>query len=270
MTEQQLVLIDEVISHWTQLSNKRLLSFKNENSTWLGAISKEYKLYKESTFAHWQSVIHDYPLIIDKAKQVNRATGAAFNSLSLFSIGEVTHSAILAHLLNANADHGQGNLFLRLFLELLGIEAPDSNNWVVTAEEGRVDIMLRRQFPLSVILIENKSNWAADQPYQLYRYWYENIYPTIEDKPIDYGQKNKSKFRVIYMPPSGGKTPLENSLQRPDYLSEPLPPILPMEIECLSFYDFVVRWLELCVPEIPEGNHRLREYIKQYIELWKN
>ena len=270
MTEKQLALIDEVLSDWTQLSNKRLLSIKRESKLWLESFSKRHELCKKRTLVDWQCVISDYPLIIEKAKQVNRATGITFNSLHLFSLGELTHSGILAHLLNTNASHGQGNLFLKLFLGMIGIESPDSDNWVVTAEEGRVDIMLRRQFPLSVILIENKSNWAADQPYQLYRYWYENIYPTIEDKPIDYGQKNKSKFRVIYMPPSGGKAPVENSLQRPDYLSEPLPAVLPMEIECLSFYDFVVRWLGLCVPEIPEGNHRLREYIKQYIEFWKN
>lgn len=68
-------------------------------------------------------------------------------------------------------------------MDLLGIERfSDNENWTVTAEKGRVDILLKRTHPHSVIIIENKSNYANDQENQLYRYWHQEIYKTIQEK----------------------------------------------------------------------------------------
>lgn len=55
-----------------------------------------------------------------------------------------------------------------MFLEYIGFEKDEGNEeWIITAEEGRVDVLLRRQNPLGAVIIENKSNWAGDQPNQL-------------------------------------------------------------------------------------------------------
>ena len=59
--------------------------------------------------------------------------------------------------------HGQGKLFLSAFLEYIGFKKDKGNEeWIVTAEKGRVDVLLRRLNPLGAIIIENKSNWAGD------------------------------------------------------------------------------------------------------------
>lgn len=61
--------------------------------------------------------------------------------------------------------HGQGNSFLQLFLKHIGLDTQDGDEWIFTAEAGRVDVMLKRFHPSSVVIIENKSNWAGDQQF---------------------------------------------------------------------------------------------------------
>lgn len=270
MTEAQLKLAGEIISDWSQMRGDWLENFKKLNEDLMEKFTKQRKEFLDDALLHWKNIVEEFPTFMEEIKEFNRTTGADFNSLKFFEPGETMHSFLVAHLLNPRASHGQGNLFLKKFLELIEIESPETKNWAVTAEEGRVDIMLKRKHPHSIIIIENKSNWAGDQPNQLYRYWHENIYTALKDRPIDYAQQNKVRYRVIYLPPNDSKQPEGNSLERPAYLDEQLPLKLPMDVELRTFSGFVVQWLELCIPEIPDSNYRLREYVKQYIELWKN
>lgn len=115
------------------------------------------------------------------AEQVRNGTeGHLFNVFALWNrlsgIGETLHSRLLHFLLSDDPMHGQKDKFLMKFLEMAGIEDPQEGTWYATAETGRVDVMLKRTNPYSVIIVENKSNWAGDQSNQLYRYWYENMY----------------------------------------------------------------------------------------------
>lgn len=112
-----------------------------------------------------------------------RATGGHFNLFQILGIGHYevkTHSPILAELLNPRGRHGQGDVFLNLFLTKLDIDkaAFDPARTRVECERyigpktetagGQIDIVvedgIRRR-----ILIENKI-YASDQENQLLRY----------------------------------------------------------------------------------------------------
>ena len=106
------------------------------------------------------------------------------------------HSFLIANIINPNSEHGQGDLFLKSLLKKLDIEVYENDNWIVTAEIGRIDILIKRENPHTVIVIENKSNYAIDQENQIYRYWYQEIYlPNKKQlKPI-----SEENYHIIYL-----------------------------------------------------------------------
>lgn len=223
------------------------------------------ELYLPEVISRWMSL---------KAVQEkkNKDCGHLFNPLALIDIGETTHSLLLGDLLNPNGSHGQGRILLHAFLQHINVPNPKDGNWMISIEkEGRVDICLWRKSPASVILIENKSNGAVDQPNQLYRYWHEKIqkpYPLL-----DYSiSENKQSFQIIYLPPTAGKHPTRHSLQRPDYLNASrLPKTLNeagVTIKVLTFRDHITAWLGYCDQLIPSSNTRLRTHLQFYKELW--
>jgi len=220
-----------------------------------------------NSFADNLVEIHDQALI------KNKETSCDFNMLELFHIGETQHSFLLAYFLNPNAEHGQKHLFLNVFLDLLKIERLNNNeNWIVTAEKGRVDVLLKRTQPHSVIVIENKSNYATDQNHQLYRYWYQEIYKTIRERPssddlILYPPERF--YQLLYLSPEHWKIPNTNTLTRPAGWDNTLPEKVPLSTKHLLFSDFVCEWLSKSLDLLPKDNHRIREYVKQYIEYWK-
>jgi hypothetical protein len=115
-----------------------------------------------------------------------------------------THSALLAYLLDVNGNHGQGALFLNLFLGLLGerarnlgapVEFPkaDLAGWHCRSEValpagwGQVDILLTG--PRCLVVIENKV-YASDGGSQLNRYW-------------RYARTQGVPFVLVYLTPHG-------------------------------------------------------------------
>jgi len=98
-----------------------------------------------------------------------------FNVFSLFGVetDEVRHSRFLAWLLDATSDHGQGNVFLRSFVEScrLNIAPNDLDRYRVQTEfsgvESIVDVMVchRGKF---LIYLENKV-FAQEGPDQIDR-----------------------------------------------------------------------------------------------------
>lgn len=88
---------------------------------------------------------------------------------------ETTHSAILAEWLNPKVSHGQGDLFLRLFLAIVDANfaqifhsSKASTKTEYSTPNGRLDILIEDNVGNAVI-IENK-NYANDQDAQLKRY----------------------------------------------------------------------------------------------------
>lgn len=217
------------------------------------------------------ALIERFQQFSKEACERNKLNSGELNFFRLFPLGETGHSYQLAKFLNPYAEHGQGKLFLMEFLKMLRIAEPEKGQWIVTAEKGRIDVLLKRRAPRSAVIIENKSNDAVDQPNQLYRYWYQEIYYPNRDKPVDYAYHHPDCYRIIYLPSSSSKKPDDNSLQKPkdEMLDASLPEKMPMEIDCWSFDKQIIRWLGKCHEQLPKNNFRMRDYVNQYIELWR-
>lgn len=210
---------------------------------------------------------------IKAERMSNTKMGKYVNVFSLWNefsgISEPIHSRILHFFLSDNPMHGQGKLFLSAFLEYIGFEKDKGNEeWIITAEEGRVDVLLRRLNPLGAVIIENKSNWAGDQPNQLYRYWYENSHKRKEDSDTDYYSKHP-EYKIVYLVPDETKHINSNSTSRPVDYPEDLPEELPMKPKVMTFHTDIPKWLGGCMKGLPAENTPLRNLIAQYIEYCK-
>lgn len=201
--------------------------------------------------------------------------GHNFNVFKLFAeqlnvnIKETMHSKLLKFLLDKRASHGQGTRFLELFLNKLGIYQPELGQWEVTAEQGRIDILIKRKTPHSIIVIENKSNWANDQPNQLYRYWYNQIYSDVKNIDEKFYELNMDKYQIVYLSPNINKKVEEQSLSKPvEWADSNLPSRIPLSPKMFTFDDFIQDWLSECENKLSENN-RVRHYIAQYKELCK-
>ena len=191
---------------------------------------------------------------IKAERMSNTKMGKYVNVFSLWyefsGISEPIHSRILHFFLSDNPMHGQGKLFLSAFLEYIGFEKEE---WIITTEEGRVDVLLRRLNPLGAVIIENKSNWAEDQPNQLYRYWYENIHKRKEDSDTDYYSKHP-EYKIVYLVPDKAKQINDNSKTRPFDYPIDLPDKLPMEPIVMDFHEDIPKWLRKCMVSVYEDN----------------
>ena len=224
----------------------------------------------------YSKAIDDFVSIMEQVKaerQKNIQSGKYVNVFSLWNnfsgISEPIHSRILQFFLSANPMHGQGNKFIHLFLKRIGVKFDEGDEWYSTAEIGRVDVMLKRFHPRSVVIIENKSNWAVDQPNQLYRYWYENIHHCFDDCFPDFYETHP-EYKAVYLVPKKDKIPSDDSLQKPSDYPTDLPDILPMKPLVLSFDEEVATWLDDCVASLPKENTPLINLILQYKEYCKN
>ena len=210
--------------------------------------------------------------LLEATDERRTLTGEFVNVFRLWNefsgITEPIHSKILAFLLSSNSMHGQGNLFLNLFLKRIGIESHIEDEWIVTAEKGRVDVLLKRYHPRSVVIIENKSNWAGDQPNQLYRYWYQNIHCVDEDCKNDYYLRHP-EYKIVYLIPDEGKTLSDDSLSKPSDYPIDLPDILPIAPINMDFKHDIVDWLAECILSLPTENTPLKNLITQYKQYCK-
>ena len=222
-----------------------------------------------------------------KEKEVR---GEGFNIIEFINrfwgIWETKHSQILGFLLNPRETHGQGGLFLKLFLEKLRIiEEKDKinpNDWIIEVEKrsnsrDQIDILIQSRLLGISIAIENKSNGAKDRWHQLYRYWESAIYN------FHNGNKEKAldpKYsRVVYLPKNGTPS-LQTRTRMKDY-KEPYPEVLELEdkelevdkqrgkiISCWTYYEDIRDWLVNCKNAIKGENHIIKHFIKNYIEFW--
>ncbi len=158
-----------------------------------------------------------------------------YNTFDFIEPDEMRLSKILAWLLNPHQTHGQRGLFLRLFLEAVGLKAHSENYdrasvlTEVTIKDGRLDIVVSA--PNLWIVIENKP-WAGDQDNQLERYFAHLDGIGTHDK------------KVVYLTPKG-TAPAEHSIRNDE---------ITRRIEeghfCLWGYQKdVQRWLARCRAE---------------------
>ncbi len=191
--------------------------------------------------------------IANHYKEISRITGDDFNifkTLNLESSENKLHSKILKEFLNPKGTHGQGDLFLKIFLEHQKILDFDSESASADCEirignintdyteGGRIDIVIKDENNKQ-IFIENKIN-ATDQKNQLLRYY-----------------KSDPNAYLFYLN-KDGSNPSEISTNG----------LSPEKYKIISYSYDIISWLEECrmkAVSLPI----IRETITQYINVLK-
>jgi hypothetical protein len=194
----------------------------------------------------------------------------SLNFLKQLEPSEPQHSLIIGDLLGQNGKHGYGDLFLKEFFNLIvnddKISYESDEKWDVSVEKERYDIRIRNRNNTKIVIIENKSNWADDQPNQLYRYWLNGIYSAqfnLMKYQIPYAAK------IIYLSPSFEKRYTEQSITRPYDVDINFPLKVPEEIIKIVFFkEEIVSWLKKC-QSLVENTSEMYFYIKQYLDFWR-
>lgn len=181
------------------------------------------------------------------AKEESRLRGEQFNIFKVCGIDhyELQHSAIIAELLNPHGSHGQGCLYLKLFMKTYGssidIAPMEEKSICVRTEEwtsdydGRMDIYVEYQ-DKPIIIVENKL-YARDQSIQLQRY----------DK--DAKQRNSPKYDIVYLT-LDGRYATKDSAGEVKYYR-------------MSYAHDVVNWLDMCIMH-SVNKPLIRETLVQY------
>ncbi len=123
-----------------------------------------------------------------------------FNVISDKYYLENFHSDIIRFFLDSQESHGEGNLYARLFVEMLNKAGCDidaeaySDASAVREKEKRIDILLSSERTGRAIIIENKINNAPDTARQLPRY-------------LEYASVSHKIDAIVYLPAERSKTP---------------------------------------------------------------
>lgn len=210
-----------------------------------------------------KNLIQNVAIIQKKYDDLSEYSGEHYNVFEILGVSssELSHSAVLANLLDAKGKHGQKDAFLKLFIEQIkpSLEKSKYNEHInsfdtekatankeiyiggvnsQSAEGGRVDIVISSGN--KNIIIENKI-YAADQYQQLLRY--DNHY---KNDPIIY--------LTLY-----GEEPTQAS--KGDL-------VLGKDFICCSYYTDISIWLEKCIKEMA-NKPIIRETLNQYLHLIK-
>lgn len=282
--EHKLKVCREIVDGYMTLRsahyNNQISSIRKVTQEWIVFGSHEKQSFRERV-KEVVGICLQHSNAKKQIREKHRREGHLFNTFSLWNrfvhISEPIHSRILHFLLSNDDLHGQGNLFQLELLKMLKVESPETGQWNSTAEQDRVDVRLVRQEPHSVVIIENKSNWACDQPNQLYRYWYSNIHHCPEDCLPDY-YKDNNRFKIVYLVPKEIKQLSEQSMEKPsrewfptlsDEEYNSLPEKLPITPVIWSFDTQINQWLQVCEELLDAKNTPMRNIIKQYREYCK-
>lgn len=201
----------------------------------------------------FESLMAQVNLVKAKYNDLAEYTGENYNVFNILNVtsNELSHSAIIANLLNTKGNHGQKDLFLNLFIrevENLFEEEIKLNDFETaksfTRKEkhignGRIDIFISDG--RNNIIIENKIN-AGDQSEQLIRY------------------KDFDKKAPIFYLTLDGREPSKSSKGNLK---------LGKDFICISYKEHIKKWLEHCIKEMA-NKAIIRETLNQYLNLVKN
>ena len=206
--------------------------------TLLSEVAESYAESKRKEQARW-----------DRGESFN-----IFNTVGLKSEEVRLHSAFIGELLNPNGSHGASSLFLKAFLEVIGIdrdyincEACSANilerviGTVTKTEGGRIDIII--EDGSHAVIIENKI-YASDQCNQLLRYH-------------NYGKKHfPNGYELLYLT-LDGHDPSDCSMGNKKF-----------DHKAISYDSEILEWLDKCYESV-SNDMPVREIIRQYSELVK-
>lgn len=208
-------------------------------------------------------------------QEMDKYLSTDFNVIDYTPQDENTLSDIIADLLNPDGGHGQGNIFLLSFLDVLSDENIHNNSSLPGAVNIVQKIIRNRESPLAVdreratanlsnskrrmdividcgdatVVLENKP-YAIDQEAQLSDY--------VAD-----ARQRKSKYIIVYI--SGdGSVPSEASIstdQRETLIEQGL-------FFAISYSEHLVKWLERCIRE--SESEKLRWFLRDLISFIVN
>lgn len=170
---------------------------------------------------HQESSLLNLAIAINyKYKDISRLSGEDFNLFRILNLqsSEVRlHSAFLGNLLNPKGTHGQGEIFLNLFVRMFAFKEVEFRSASARVEiekhigvlnenkteGGRIDLLITDSLT-NQIIIENKI-YAPDQVNQLLRYYNYNPAANLfylclnrnEVPGISKGDLAEKKYRVI-------------------------------------------------------------------------
>ena len=162
------------------------------------------------------------------------------------------HSNFIASLLDPNGDHYKGDLFLKLFLEMCGIDdfSIDTSRATVFKEFKHIDIYISDG--KKHIILENKV-YAKDQPTQIARYIKAIKNEGAEDEDIC----------VLYLHPDG-KLPDNQSFG--DYHAKLLGENPSIKFKVISYGKEILEWIDKCKNEVSNITD-LNVFLSQYKDV---
>lgn len=191
--------------------------------------------------------------IIGKHEEFHRKTGSLFNVFEILNIKRyevACHEAFIYDLINPAGSHGQGDRYLKLFLEKV-------LSWDLY-DFGEKNIKVFKEFPISdnkrldlriessksLVIIEMKID-QEDSEGQLDAYFKE-----LENSP-----KNKSNKALLYLTLMGTKPVCCEDFKKEYCISD-----------CKSFKKEILDWIEACIKEsiFLSG---IREVLQQYANI---
>jgi hypothetical protein len=190
-------------------------------------------------------------------KEIERYTSINFNLFKFIYVDENKISEIIVDILNPNGEHGQGNLFLNVFLEILGIPKKDKlpliDREVLTRQHvnnlRRMDILID-WFDFG-IMIENKPRYD-DKTNQLKDY--------AEDLGNKYGVNN---FVMVYLS-NDGHLPSEVSISKE--LKEELE--IKNQFIHITYNDKFKKWIEKCINVCQSDKYKW--FLKDFLDYTLN
>lgn len=165
------------------------------------------------------------------------------------------HSNFIASLLDPNGDHYKGDLFLKLFLEMCGIDdfSIDTSTATVFKEFKHIDIYISDG--KKHIILENKV-YAKDQPAQIARY--------IKTIKGEGAKKAKDEdICVLYLHPDG-KLPDDQSFG--DYHAKLLGENPSIKFKVISYGNEILEWIDKCKNEVSNLTD-LNVFLSQYKDV---
>lgn len=198
---------------------------------------------------------------VEDERKESQQRGERFNIFQICRIDhyELQHSAIIAEMIDPKGSHGQGELYLKLFMmeygTKLSIDDIEYDKVEVRREvwteahDGRMDIFIEYNgHPL--VIIENKL-FAKDQSIQLIKYKKD------ADIKINKSQKTNQEFEyeIVYLSLDGKKAS-DDSSNGVDYFQ-------------MSYSKNIVDWLTQCIghsariPLVRETLIQYQNHIKQ-------
>ncbi len=166
---------------------------------------------KDFSEADFDKFVRQFSEYLDAANESKKLGNNDYNPLKAVQNpnNEVNmHSGFLVSLLDTRGEHYQDDLFLKLFLQTLGLESwfGETKNAQVFKEYKNIDIYISNGE--KHIIIENKI-WSGDQDGQIARYINEihaNFSDDENDESVSY-----ENIAVVYLSPFG-REPSPNSL----------------------------------------------------------